>query len=114
MTATIGTVERDGDDLLIRLAAGPRRGRYRVPAGEVAGVVAGGRAVLYDDGTAVSDIAASRSLQVLIGAFRAGRGFVVQPAAFPVLAVVFMIPRARVRAQYDRGDGPIPVLAGGA
>ncbi len=61
MTPTIGTVERDGDDLLIRLIAGPRPVRYRVPAGEVAGVVAGGRAVLYDGAADRLEIPVSRA-----------------------------------------------------
>ena len=115
MTMPIGTAGRDGDDLLIRLTAGPRRGRFRVPAAEVGPLLAGLSAVVRDEeGAAVGDLATSRSLRVLTGAFRAGRGFVVQPAAFPVAAPAFLVPRAHLAAHYDRHDGPVPVLAGGA
>jgi hypothetical protein len=114
MTA-IGTVERDGDDLLWRLS-GARPGVYWTAAGGVPALVAGGSAVLYgDDGWPVGTVGTSASLLMLIGQFREAGAFVYEPDVFAVAEPSFMVPRARVRAHYWRDDGPVPVLAcGGA
>jgi hypothetical protein len=116
MSAAIGTVVRDGDDLLWRLSAGMHTGVYRTPAAEVADLLAGGSAVLYeDDGWPVGDLGTSASLRILIGQLREAGVFLVEPGPFPVEDPTFMVPRAQVRAYYDRGDGPAPVLSvGGA
>ncbi len=115
MTATIGTVERDGDDLFWRLA-GALPGFYWTPAVAVPGLFAGGSAVLYeDDGWPVGTVGTSASLRMLIGAFRPAGVFVYEPGLFAVEDPSFMVPRAQVRAHYWRNDGPVPVLAcGGA
>lgn len=115
MTA-IGTVERDGDDLLWRFFAGTHRGTYRTAAVAVAGLFAGGSAVLYEDGGwPVGTVGVSASLRMLIGQFRQGGVFVREPGPFAVDEPTFMVPRARARAYYDRDSGPAPVLAcGGA
>lgn len=110
----IGTVERDGDDLLWRLAAGPHRGIFWTPAAEVAGLLACGSAILYeDDGWPVGDIATSASLRMLIGRFRESGVFVREPTVERVDAPTFMVPRAQIRAYYWRDGGPAPVLACG-
>ena len=75
MSRVIGYAVRDGDGIAIRLEAGPRRGCYRVAAEEVPDLLAGFPATLCADDAPVGDIAASRSLRVLRGAFRAGLGF---------------------------------------
>jgi hypothetical protein len=77
-------------------------------------LLAGFPTPLTADGVAVGDIAASRSLRVLRGAFRAGLGFVEAGTICPVVVAAFMVPRAHLAAHYSRDDGPIPVLAGGA
>ncbi len=114
MSRAIGEIGRDGDGIAVRLEAGPRRGCYRVPGEEVPDLLAGYAATLVADGVAVGDIAASRSLRVLRGGFRAGRGFLEAGTACPVVTAVFLVPRAHLRAHYERDDGPVPVLAGGA
>ena len=115
MTATVGTVERDGDDLLWRLA-GALPGLYWTPAVAVPGLFAGGSAVLYeDDGWPVGTVGTSASLRMLIGEFSPAAVFVYEPGVFAVVDPSFMVPRAHVRAHYWRNDGPVPVLAcGGA
>ena len=114
MRAVIGSAGRDGDGIAVRLEAGPRRGCYRVPAAEVPGLFAGYAATLVADGVAVGDIAASRGLRVLVGAFRAGLGFLEAGTLCPVVTAAFLVPRAHLAAHYERDDGPVPVLAGGA
>ena len=109
-----GTVERYGDDLLWRLVAGPHTGVYWTPAADVAGLLAGGSAVLYeDDGWPVGDVATSASLRMLIGQFRPAGVFVLGPAADAVTAPSLMVPRAQVRAHYYRDDGPVEVMRAG-
>ena len=115
MSTVIGEIVRDGDAIAIRLVAGPRHGCYRVAAEEVPDLLAGYSVVLAaDDGMPVGDVAASRSLRVLLGAFRVGLGFLEAGTVRPVVAAAFMVPRAHLAAHYRRGDGPVPVLAGGA
>jgi len=114
MSTVIGEAVRDGDEIEVRLRAGPRRGCYRVGAEEVTSLLAGFPATLTADGVAVGDIAASRSLRVLLGAFRAGLGFLESGTVCPVVSAAFMVPRAHLAAHYERDDGPVPVLAGGA
>ena len=110
----IGMASREGDGIAIRLFAGARRGCYRVAAEEVPTLLAGYPATLIADGVAVGDVAASRSLRVLLGAFRAGHGFLEAGTVCPVAAAAFLVPRAHLAAHYERDDGPVPVLAGGA
>ncbi|MEN6519335.1 MAG: hypothetical protein ABFC38_14370 [Methanospirillum sp.] len=114
MTRVIGSAERDGDGIEIRLDAGPRHGCYRVAAEEVPYLLAGFPATLTADDAPVGDLAASRSLAVLLGAFRAGLGFLEAGTVCPVGTAAFMVPRAHLAAHYARDDGPVPVLAGGA
>lgn len=114
MSTVIGTAGREGDEIEVRLVAGPRRGCYRVTAEEVLSLLAGYPATLSADDVGVGDIAASRSLLVLLGAFRAGLGFLEAGTVIPVARAAFMVPRAHLAAHYERDDGPIPVLAGGA
>lgn len=114
MTTVIGTAGRDGDGIGIRLVAGSRRGCYRVAAEEVPTLLAGHAAALYADDVAVGDIAASKTLRVLLGGFRAGLGFLEAGTVRPVARAAFMVPRAHLAAHYERDDGPVPVLAGGA
>ena len=114
MSTVIGEACRDGDGIEVRLVAGPRRGCYRVGAEEVPDLLAGFPATLTADGAAVGDIAASWSLRVLIGGFRAGLGFLEDGTVCPVATAAFLVPRAHLAAHYERDDGPIPVLAGGA
>ena len=114
MSTVIGEAVRDGDEIEVRLVAGPRRGCYRVAAEEVPDLLAGFPATLTADGAAVGDIAASRSLRVLLGAFRAGLGFLEAGTVCPVVSAAFMVPRAHLAAHYEREDGPVPVLTGGA
>ena len=114
MSTVIGEAGRDGDAIEVRLRAGPRRGCYRVAAEEVPTLLSGYSAALTTDGVAVGDIAASRSLRVLVGAFRDGLGFLETGTVRPVVFAAFMVPRAHLAAHYERDDGPVPVLAGGA
>ena len=114
MSTVIGQAERDGDGIEIRLVAGPRRGCYRVAVEEVSTLLSGYPATLSADDVAVGDIAASRSLRVLLGAFRSGVGFLETGTACPVATAAFMVPRLHLAAHYERDEGPIPVLAGGA
>ena len=114
MSTVIGQAERDGDGIEVRLVAGPRRGCYRVAAEEVPILLSGYPATLSADDVAVGDIAPSKSLRVLLGAFRAGLGFVEGGTVRPVGAAAFMVPRRHLAAHYERDDGPVPVLAGGA
>ncbi|MEN6343042.1 MAG: hypothetical protein ABFC89_10860 [Methanospirillum sp.] len=114
MSTVIGTAGRDGDGIAIRLEAGPRRGCYRVAAEEAPTLLDGYAATLTADDVAVGDIAPSRSLRVLVGGFRAVLGFLEAGTVRPVVTAAFMVPRAHLAAHYDRDDGPIPVLAGGA
>ncbi len=113
MTRVIGSAVRDGDGIEIRLDAGPRRGCYRVTAEEVPYLLAGFPATLAADDAPVGDVATSRSLAVLRGAFRTGLGFLQAGTVCPVRTAAFMVPRAHLAAHYLRDDGPIPVLAGG-
>ncbi|HQJ88411.1 MAG TPA: hypothetical protein PLY91_07715 [Methanoregulaceae archaeon] len=113
MRTVIGQIGRDGDAIAVRLFTGPRRGCYRVMAEEVPTLLAGFPATLYADEMPVGDIAASRSLRVLRGAFRAGLGFLEAGTACPVVSAAFLVPRAHLAAHYGRDDGPVPVLAGG-
>lgn len=114
MTTVIGTVERDGDDLLWRFFDGSHRGIYRTAAVAVAGLFAGGSAVVYeDDGWPVGTVGTSASLLMLIGQFREGGVFVYEPGLFAVDEPTFMVPRAQARAYYDRNSGPAMVLACG-
>ncbi len=111
MSREIGHAVRDGDAIAIRLEAGPRRGCYRVAAGEAPRLLAGrGAAVLRAGDAPVGVVAPSRSLRVLHGEFRAGRGLLEAGAPWPPGGAAFMIPRAHLRAHYDRHDGPVPVL----
>ena len=114
MSTVIGEAGRDGDAIEVWLRAGPRRGCYRVAAGEVPTLLSGYSAALTADGVTVGDIASSKSLRVLLGGFRDGLGFLETGTACPVLNAVFMVPRAHLAAHYHRDDGPIPILAGGA
>lgn len=114
MTTVIGDAGRDGDAIEVRLVAGPRRGCYRVIEEEVPTLLSGYPAALIADDVAVGDIVASRSLRVLLGAFRAGLGFLEAGAVCPVMTAAFMVPRAHLAAHYERDDGPIPILAGSA
>lgn len=114
MSTVIGSAERDGDGIEIRLVAGPRRGCYRVAAEEVPILLSGYPATLTADDVAVGDIASSKSLLVLLGAFRAGLRFLEAGTVCPVATAAFMVPRLHLAAHYERTDGPVPVLAGGA
>jgi len=114
MSTVIGTAGRDGTEIEIRLIAGRRRGCYRVIEEEVPTLLSGYPATLTADEVAVGDIVASKSLRVFLGAFRSGLGFLEAGTVYPVVTAAFMVPRAHLRAHYDRDDGPIPVLAGGA
>lgn len=111
IVGTAGRVD-DADAIEIRIAVGTPR-RYRVPAGDARRVLGGYSAVLYDDEDgAIGDIATSASGRMLIGAGRAGRGFVPDGTVFPVEAAAWMIPRDHLRAHYHRYDGPVEVLGG--
>lgn len=113
---TVGTAGRaDGsDEIEIRIPA-PASRCYRVLADDAPRVLAGWPAILYDEeGAAVGDIESSASLRMLVGASRAGLGFVAEGETFPVEAAAFMIPRDHLRAHYYRHDGPVEVLGGGA
>lgn len=108
----IGFAVRDGDGVAVRLMAGPRRGCYRVGAGETPGLLAGAAAAtLCAAGVPVGEIVPSRSLRVLRGSFRDGRGFVRDGARVRVGPTAFVVPRAHLAAHYARCDGPVPVFA---
>jgi hypothetical protein len=115
MTRVIGSAGRDGDGIAIRLTAGTRRGYYRVAAEEVPDLLAGVAAAgLWSDDAPVGIVAPSRDLRVLLGAFRDLCGFTGGGPLVRVGAVAFLIPRAHLAAHYDRHDGPVEVLGGGA
>lgn len=115
MRAVIGSAGRadDPDEIEIRIAV-PVPRRYRVLATDAQQVLAGYPAVLYSvDGEPIGDVAISASGRVLLGASRAGLGFVPDGAAFPVGAAAWMIARDHLRAHYYRHDGPVEVLGAG-
>lgn len=116
MRRVIGSAVRDHDDgIAIRLEAGPRRGCYRVEAGEVPYLLAGvAAATLWSGDAPVGIVAPSRDLRVLLGAFRDLCGFTGGGPVVWVGATAFLIPRAHLAARYDRRDGPVDVLGGGA
>lgn len=110
MRAVVGTAGRaeDSDEIEIRIGGGRR---YRVLAADVPFVLAGYSAVLSgEEGEPVGDIAGSASGRMLLGASRAGRGFVADGEAFPVEAAAWIVPRDHLRAHYNRHDGPVDVL----
>ena len=113
----VGTAGRaeNPDELEIRISAGVPR-RYRVLAADVPAVLAGYAAVLFnEEGDPVGDIGPSADGVMLLGAGRAGRGFVPGGTVFPVSHAAWAIPRDHLRAHYNRHDGPVDVLlAGGA
>jgi hypothetical protein len=101
------------DEIEIRIAV-PVPRRYRVLATDASRVLAGYSAVLYsEEGEPVGDIEGSASGRVLLGASRAGRGFVPEGAAFLVEVAAWMIARDHLRAHYNRHDGRIEVLGAG-
>lgn len=103
----------DSDEIEIRITAGVPR-LYRVLAGDAPRVLAGYSAILYgEEGEPVGDVAGSASGRMLLGASRAGLGFVTDGEVFPVEAAAWMVPRDHLRAHYYRHDGPVDVLAGG-
>ena len=113
---TIGVAGRadDADDITIRIGT-PVRRWYRVQGEDVPRVLGGYAALLYagDAADAIGDIATSASGTMLIGASRAGLGFVPAGAVFPPSPPAFLIPRDHLRAHYDRDDGPVEVLGTG-
>ncbi|MEN6516956.1 MAG: hypothetical protein ABFC38_02040 [Methanospirillum sp.] len=116
MRAVVGSAGRaeDSDEIEIRIAV-PLPRVYRVLAVDARQVLAGYPAVLYSrEGEPVGDIAASASGRVLLGVSRAGLGFVLDGEACPVEVAAFLVPRDHLRAHYDRHDGPVEVLGGGA
>jgi hypothetical protein len=115
MTTVIGSAGRadDSDEIEIQIAS-PVLRVYRVLAADARQVLAGYPAVLYSrEGEPVGDVATSASGRVLLGASRAGLGFVLDGEACPVGIAAFLVPRDHLRAHYDRHDGPVEVLAGG-
>ncbi len=113
MMHRIGSAVRDGDGIAVRLVAGPRCGRYRVPAGETPGLLAGrAMATLRSDDAPVGLIAPSRDLRVLLGAFRDQCGFVGTGSLIWLGGAAFVIPRAHLAAHYARYDGPVAAYAG--
>lgn len=115
----VGTAGRadDSDDLEFRIDGGRY---YRVLAADVPLCLRGYPVLLYagdpDSADPVGDIEGSVSGRVLVGASRAGLGFVVTvPSAGPrpVSGDGWIVPRDHLRAHYDRHDGPVDVLAGG-
>ncbi len=113
---TVGSAGRadDSDDIAIRIAA-PVSRRYRVLAADAPRVLAGYPGVLYsEEGEPIGDIESSASLRMLLGASRAGLGFVADGEICPVEVAAFLIVRDHLRAHYYRDDGPIEVLGGGA
>lgn len=110
---TVGLAGRaeDSDDIAIRIAI-PIRRCYRVMAADVARVLSGWPAVLYagDAADPIGDITTSARGWMLIGAGRAGLGFVPDGTTVPVDAPAFAIPRDHLRAHYYRDDGPVEVL----
>ncbi|MEN6342434.1 MAG: hypothetical protein ABFC89_07720 [Methanospirillum sp.] len=112
--ATIGSAGRadDADGIPIRIAAGTPR-RYRVRDGDVPSVPDGCPAILYtEEGEPAGDIAASTSGRMLLGASRAGRGFVPDGTGLPVRRSDFAIPRDHPDALLP-GRRPVAVLRGG-
>lgn len=115
MSAVVGTAGRADtpDEIEVRIAV-PVPRRYRVLATDAPRVLAGYAAVLYSEqGEPVGDIAGSASGRVLLGASRAGLGFVPDGAVFPVGAAAWMVVRDHLRAHYYRNDGPVEVLGAG-
>ncbi len=112
---TVGSAGADDSgEILVRITAGPRR-RYRVLAGDAPALLAGRPAVLYaEEGEPIGDIRTSASGRMLIGASRAGLGFVPGGTACPVGPPAFAIVRDHLRAHYGRNDGTVEVLRGGA
>ncbi|MEN6342207.1 MAG: hypothetical protein ABFC89_06555 [Methanospirillum sp.] len=112
MRAVVGSAGRadDSDEIEIRIAV-PVPRAYRVLAADARQVLAGYQAVLYSvEGEPVGDVAISASGRVLLGASRAGRGFVLDGEAFPVEVAAWMVVRDHLRAHYHRHDGPVEVL----
>lgn len=115
MRAVVGSAYRvdTPDEIEIRIAA-PVPRVYRVLAADAGQVLAGYPAVLYSgEGEPVGDVATSASGRVLLGASRAGRGFVSDGEVFPVEAAAWMVVRDHLRAHYNRHDGPVEVLGAG-
>lgn len=115
MRAVVGSAGRADtpDEIEIRIAA-PVPRRYRVLAADAPRVLAGYSAVLYsEEGEPVGDISGSASGRMLLGASRAGRGFVPDGAAFPVETAAWMVVRDHLRAHYHRHDGRVEVLGAG-
>ena len=115
MRAVVGSAGRadNPDEIEIRIAA-PVPRVYRVLAADARQLLAGYSAVLYsEEGEPVGDIAGSASGRMLLGASRAGFGFVPAGAAFPVGAAAWMVVRDHLRAHYNRHDGPVEVLGAG-
>lgn len=111
---TVGTAGRasDSDEIEIRIAA-PVARRYRVLADDAPRLLAGHPAVLYSgEGEPIGDLEASAGLRMLVGASRAGLGFVADGEARPVGAAAFLVVRDHLRAHYNRHDGPVDVLGG--
>ncbi len=116
MRAVVGTAGRadNSDEIEIRITAGTPR-RYRVLAEDASRVLGGYSAVLYsEEGEPIGDIATSASGQMLLGASRAGLGFVPDGEVFPVEVAAWMFSRDHLRAHYYQHDGPVEVLGGGA
>ncbi|HIH03204.1 MAG TPA: hypothetical protein HA263_04935 [Methanoregulaceae archaeon] len=112
MRAVVGSAGRadDADEIEIRIAA-PVPRVYRVLAADVRQVLAGYPAVLYSvEGEPVGDVATSASGRVLLGASRAGLGFVLDNEACQAGAAAWMVVRDHFRAHYYRHDGPVEVL----
>ncbi|MEN6516985.1 MAG: hypothetical protein ABFC38_02195 [Methanospirillum sp.] len=108
MTREIGHAVRDGDAIAIRLEAGPRRGCYRVDAGEAPRLLEGrATAALCSGDTTVGSITPSRDLRILRGGF-AAPGFLEGGPGVPA-ETAFLVPRAHLAAHYARFDGPVPV-----
>lgn len=115
MSSVVGSAGRadDSDEIEIRIGA-PTPRVYRVQAEDAGRVLSGYSAVLYsEEGDPIGDIAGSASGRMLIGASRAGLGFVPDGDVFLIDAAAFLIPRDHLRAHYNRHDGPIEVLGGG-
>jgi hypothetical protein len=115
MSTVIGLAGRadDSAEIEVRLTA-PVRRFYRVLAGDVPAVLGGYAAGLHnEEGTPVGDIETSASGRMLIGASRAGLGFIEEGEIVPVGTPAFMIPRAHLAAHYHRHDEPVEVLAPG-
>ena len=84
-------------------------------AGDAPFLRAGYPAVLFmEEGKPIGDVRTSASGRMLIGATRAGPGFVPAGSACPVGAPAFAIVRDHPGAHYCRNDGPVEVLRGRA